>query len=73
MAAFGEPLNDEEMKEILKYAKAVNGRIYYRDFVRTIINGKIDWLICFLILWFDFISLIILELRELPLRNKWKS
>lgn len=32
------------MKEILKYAKAVNGRIYYRDFVRTIINGKVDWL-----------------------------
>jgi Ca2+-binding EF-hand superfamily protein len=42
MAAFGEPLNDEEVKEILKYAKAVNGRIYYKDFVRTIINGKID-------------------------------
>lgn len=42
MNAFGEPLNEEETKEILKYAKATNGKIYYRDFVKTIISGKID-------------------------------
>ena len=43
MSAFGEPLNEEETKEILKYAKAVNGKIYYRDFAKTIINGKLEW------------------------------
>jgi Ca2+-binding EF-hand superfamily protein len=42
MNAFGEPLSDEEAKEILKYAKVTNGRIYYRDFVKTIISGKIE-------------------------------
>ena len=41
MSAFGEPLNEEETKEILKYAKAVNGKIYYRDFAKTIISGKL--------------------------------
>lgn len=42
MSAFGEPLNEEETKEILKYAKAVNGKIYYQDFAKTIISGKLE-------------------------------
>ena len=44
MNAFGDPLTEEETKEILKYAKVTNGRIYYKDFVKTIITGKIEWL-----------------------------
>lgn len=42
MNAFGEPLNEEEAKEILKYAKVTNGKIYYKDFVKTIISGKLE-------------------------------
>lgn len=42
MSAFGEPLSEEETKEILKYAKTVNGKIYYKDFARTIISGKLE-------------------------------
>ena len=26
----------------MKYAKSVNGKIYYRDFAKTIISGKLD-------------------------------
>lgn len=42
MHAFGEPLSEEESREILKYARVTNGKIYYRDFVKTIISGKIE-------------------------------
>jgi Ca2+-binding EF-hand superfamily protein len=42
MSAFGELMNEEETKEILKYAKSQNGRIYYRDFAKTIINGRVE-------------------------------
>ena len=40
MSSFNKPLSEDEVKEILKYAKVKDGRISYRDFIKTILTGK---------------------------------
>lgn len=42
MASFNKPLAEDEVKEILKYAKVKDGRIHYKDFIKTILTGKFE-------------------------------
>jgi Ca2+-binding EF-hand superfamily protein len=42
ISTFGEPLTEEEAKEVMKNAKPVNGKINYKDFVKVIIKGKLE-------------------------------
>ena len=43
MSSFNKPLSEEEMREILKYAKVKDGRVFYKDFIKTILTGKFEW------------------------------
>ena len=42
MNSFNKPLGEDDVKEILKYAKVRDGRIVYKDFIRTILTGKFE-------------------------------
>lgn len=42
MSSFNKPLSEEEMKEILKYVKVKEGRVFYKDFIKTVLTGKFE-------------------------------
>ena len=43
ISSFNKPLSEEEIKMVLKHAKAKDGRIFYKDFIKVILTGKFEW------------------------------